>query len=75
MAGEMFPDETDDDGFCMMASPSFGEVENSKLNIQNLTAASALHHPLSSRLRLCAGDQMLEQPECRWRKGEKGDES
>jgi hypothetical protein len=51
MAGEIFPDETDDD-FCMMASPSFREVkiQNSKLNIQNLTAASALPHPLSGRL-------------------------
>ncbi|MEK9140776.1 MAG: hypothetical protein AAB308_06960, partial [Nitrospirota bacterium] len=26
MAGEMLPDETDDDGFCMMASPSWVTV-------------------------------------------------
>jgi len=51
------------------------KIHNSKLNIQNWTVASALLHPLSSRLRLCAAYQMLEQPECRCCEGEKADES
>jgi len=52
MAGEMFPDDTDDDGFCMMAILLVvkWKIQNSTFNIQNLPAASALSHPLSGRL-------------------------
>jgi hypothetical protein len=55
MAGEMFPDETDDDGFCMVAIlPVRSKFESDVCNYRltrHLTTASILLHLLPSRLR------------------------
>jgi hypothetical protein len=55
MAGEIFPDETDDDGFCMVAillvrSKFESDVCNRRLT-RHLTMASILLHLLSGHLR------------------------
>jgi hypothetical protein len=54
MAGEIFPDDTDDDGFCMMAillvrSMFESDVCNGRL-IRHLTMASVLLHLPSGHL-------------------------
>jgi hypothetical protein len=78
MAGEMFPDETDDDGFSMMAL-LFGNGHWSRVNGHWGSSVSGYRiglnpPPFSSAIRSPVG-YMLEQPECRRWKGEKADES